>query len=285
MKKLAYLGFALVLAMGVGCALTDYPVITDVQQTKNGQSGIINTNGKAHVRGDGLIASGGADGVWHSQIWFIDQNFAGDQTITTYSYAAPYYSGLTFHGDLYCNPDWEGCAIVTAPNPYLNDFDIYDYTFNAHCEGIQFLQYIVSISARYPYYGECGRGMGKANMLAFLNMGRIENNQLVYDVNHNNTTILLDNKAGFTKAMPFNANATLRLNGGVGTALQGRIALNDPMIGTMMKDYADFLANNATRSTHVTIMYNGLGFGFDIAGNLGGISSPSHVLAKANTYF
>ena len=59
MKKALYLGFCLVLAMGVGCAITDYELIVDNDQVSNGQgTGVVNTNGKA------LIMSGGIATIW-----------------------------------------------------------------------------------------------------------------------------------------------------------------------------------------------------------------------------
>ena len=36
MKKALYLGFCLVLAMGVDCAITDYDLIVDNDQVSNG---------------------------------------------------------------------------------------------------------------------------------------------------------------------------------------------------------------------------------------------------------
>ena len=58
MKKLFYLGFCVMLSLGVGCAITNYELITDNDQVSNGQgSGVVNTNGKAHIRESSQIGT------------------------------------------------------------------------------------------------------------------------------------------------------------------------------------------------------------------------------------
>lgn len=277
MRKLFYLGFAFVLAMSVGCALTDYPVITDVP------GGVVNTNGKAHISGDGGLAVGLGDGVWNETLWFVDQKFNGDQTLFTYNYAAPYFSGETFHGDLYCNPDWNGCAIVTASNPYLNDVDIFDYDkYNANCPG--YATVLLSIGSRY-YYGECGRApkLSVADRVALMNSGRIGRmagaEGLFFDLNHNNTTITLDNNAGFVTTLPMTGNMTLFM-----AARQTRLDASNPLLASTGRAYADFLANNATHSTTVTLSYNGISTSWNIGGNTG-LSNASNVLSQVNSHF
>ena len=131
MKKVLYLGFCLVLAMGVGCAITNYSLITDNDQVSNGQgSGVVNTNGKAKMTSQQVatIWPDGSDELFS----FIDQKADGTAVITTYNNFST-GGDPTFHSDLYCNTAWNGCAIWTAPDDNVGD--IFDGTFNANCAG------------------------------------------------------------------------------------------------------------------------------------------------------
>lgn len=141
MKKLLYLGFCLVLAMGVGCAITDYPVITDFYTGE-----VINTNGKALIANDSQIATIWADGA-DNLFTMIDQKANGDGTLNTYNY---YTTDGTYFIDFdYCSPDWNGCAVATAEN----GGDMFDYTWNPNCRGARSLSLLLGALR----YGECGR--------------------------------------------------------------------------------------------------------------------------------
>lgn len=281
MRKLFYLGFAFVLAAGVGCALTDYEVITDNDQLLNqASSGIVNTQGKAHII-ETQVATLWTDGS-DELIWFADQKANGDQVITTYNnYSST--AGPTFHDDTYCNPDWQGCALTTAQNPYVGDADMFDYSLNINCSGVRSLSLLLSTTR---YYGECGRvEMALQDRISLLNMGRfgraIGTEGLFYDLNRSNLSITLDNNAGFVTSLPVNADSVLFM------APQSRKAVLDmtnPMLASMGRSYADFLANNATHSTTLTATYNGISLSWNIAGNTG-LSNPSKVLANMNSHF
>lgn len=165
MRKLFYTAFCVVLAFGVGCAITDYGLITDNDQTTNSspQSGsavTVNTNGKAHIRETSQWAwtFGGALGG-EEWIAFVDQNSAGDRVISTYiSSTLPGVGGGTistnngpvFHDDEYCNPDWNGCAVWTAASPPGG----FNGTYNPACHLIGALSVLVTT----PRLTECGRG-------------------------------------------------------------------------------------------------------------------------------
>lgn len=136
MRKLSYLGFCLVLALGVGCAITDYPVITDNDQLGPGQAQpggfIVNTNGKAHIIETTGVSWAYTDGHHEEGFTFADQNSAGDQTLTSYiNFSLP--GDSTFHDDTYCTPDWNGCAFWTADNPVVGDVNGFDGTHNLAC--------------------------------------------------------------------------------------------------------------------------------------------------------
>jgi hypothetical protein len=182
MRKVFYLGFCLVLVMGVGCAITDYQIITDNDQIITNQSAnaTVNTNGRAHIRSFqiALIFGDGADEI----INFVDQKTNGDRTMTTYNnfstFAGP---GPTFHDDLYCNPDWQGCAIWTSHDP-PGGFDragvgyaAFDGRYNTNCNGARSIIFLVSTlrqSRGFYNDGECGRANHTLqDYVQFLNMG------------------------------------------------------------------------------------------------------------------
>jgi hypothetical protein len=170
---------------GVGCAITDYQIITDNDQIITDQyaNATVNTNGKAHIRSFqiALIFGDGADEI----INFVDQKNNGDRTMTTYNnfstFAGP---GPTFHDDLYCNPDWQGCAIWTSHDPPGGydraglGYNAFDGRYNANCNGARSIIYLVGTTrTQRGYYndGECGRGGNKtlAEYVQFLNMGEL----------------------------------------------------------------------------------------------------------------
>jgi hypothetical protein len=151
MKKL-YLAFIAVLALTMGCAITSYPVITDTEEDAMGF--VVNTNGKAIV-----IPTSQTITIFPTYnvefMTMIDQNFAGDQTIPTVTNISHGGYPYKFLGYTYCNPDYKGCAIITADNPnYPND--PFDYTYNINCKGIYALSLLVSYFGRLS---ECGRDL------------------------------------------------------------------------------------------------------------------------------
>lgn len=196
MKKVLYAAFCLVLVMGVGCVITNYPIITDEEQGNNNgwTDGIVNTNGKAHIiDGGGQVASLGDNG-WSSQFSFIDQKADGSSTITNYKEAGGATSNEVFHDDLYCNPDWNGCAVWTADNAGVS----FASTINLSCsEGVGWLK--VSVGARY---GECGKSVfmpktlpEQISLLGMGQYGQFEGlNGLFYNFSMANTTLLVNNQ-------------------------------------------------------------------------------------------
>jgi hypothetical protein len=283
MRKLFYLGIVVVLMSGAGCILTNYELITDNDQVANGQgSGVVNTNGRAHIRESSQIATLWPDGS-DEYIWFVDQKANGDRTLTTYNNFST-VAGPTFHDDLYCNPDHSGCAIATADDPEVGDADIYDYSINWNCDGARSASLLIGTTR---YYGECGRArMGLADRLALANMGRLGQaiglEGLFYDLNRSNTTISLDNRAGFQTTLPMTASASLFISQqGNKKAL---LDATNPLFASMGRGYADFLANHATHASTVTITYNGISLTHGLAGNFG-VSNASNVLRNVNSHY
>jgi hypothetical protein len=185
MRKVFYLGFCLVLMAGVGCAITDYQLITDNDQviTQQSANATVSTNGKAHIRSFqiALIFGDGADEI----INFVDQKSNGDRTMTTYNnfstFAGP---GPTFHDDLYCNPDWQGCAIWTSNDPPGGydragvGYNAFDGRYNVNCNGARSIIFLVGTQRQSRGYyndGECGRGTqhNLSDLIQLMNMGQM----------------------------------------------------------------------------------------------------------------
>lgn len=270
------------LAAGVGCAQTDYTLITDEDQTLNGQgSGVVNTNGKAHF-GKALVAVVWPDG--NDELFsFVDQAANGDRVLTTYN---NYSTGAqpTFHTDFYCNPDWQGCAIFTAPDPEVGDVDPFDGRLNENCSGARSLSILMD-SGRY--YGECGRvGLPLGDRIAAMNMARIGREYglegLFWDFHHANTSVELDNESGRT--------VTLDLTGSIRTLVtpgprpSAIVDLSNPLLGSTVRRYADFLRDDASHATTARVTYNGITVSFRIAGKTGP-SSPERVRALAESRY
>ena len=79
LKKLALL---LVPFAAVGCALTDYPVITDEDQTfKVIGTHIVNTAGESYIKQKVQIALVKPGGTTVETVWYTNQDGSGNQTI------------------------------------------------------------------------------------------------------------------------------------------------------------------------------------------------------------
>jgi hypothetical protein len=236
MKKLFYMGFCLVLAMGIGCAATNYPVIID------GYTGAIeNTNGKALIIPSSQVATLWSDGA-DNLFWMVDQKANGDQTITTYNYYTT--DGTNFIDFDYCSPDWTGCAIYTAPNPVVGDVDIFDGTPNYNCDGARSYSVRVSFGARYT---ECGRGiMDRLN--ATQTMTELNGN-LIANLSRANTQIIVgDQNLSMVGVIPIELNLE-----GNGTLA---IYADSPLMSRNLTNLHDLLSRTGT--THdVTINFNG----------------------------
>jgi hypothetical protein len=263
MKKSLYLGFCLVLAMGVGCAITDYELITDNDQVHNGQgSGVINTKGKAHIMA-GQVAFEYPDGT-DELFSMVDQTAAGDRTLTTYNNFSTGDDPI-FHDNLYCNTAWQGCSMITADDPEIGDVDIFDFSFNVNCSGIRSLVYVLSTTR---YYGECGRAKiglaDRANLIFQGRMGTFNGREvLYYDLTRNNFSISLDNNSGVVTNVPITGTATLAADWSA--RRQYVLDLTDPLIARTGMRFADFQRSYGTHHTTMTLTYNGIAIPFEIS--------------------
>jgi hypothetical protein len=269
MKKLLYLGFCAVLVAGVGCAISDYQIITDNDQAHDGQqvtNGTVNTNGKAHIRSFQIALIFGS--FTEEAINFVDQKTNGDRTLTTYmNHSTIGLGGPTFHDDLYCNPDWTGCATWISHDPPGGfdrngaGFAAFDGRFNVNCKTPGIQQIFATTRARRGNYndGECGR-MNVADVqkkITIMNMGELGEvggeSFLFYNIDQNNTTYMIGGEL-----LPIYAQT-------IGLDFAGRRAFvtrTNPMnIRTMRRAGSIVEAGNAY---DISITYNGIQFNKEI---------------------
>lgn len=148
MKTLAYGLLVLALLASAGCAITDYPFVTD---TRGGYTGLIRTAHKAYIIPSAQIATIYADGS-DELFSLVYQNQYGDQRLYTFNNFDP--TGATsFLDQTYCDWNFEDCEIVRAWNPRQNDVDPFDYEFFGDCSGARSLSLLLSVGSRI---GECG---------------------------------------------------------------------------------------------------------------------------------
>lgn len=282
MKKLLYLGIAVALTMGFGCAITDYALITS-----NNQSGPVNTNGKALIKQSVQVATSWPDGT-DCIVWYVDQAANGDRTLTNYDLFTPAGSSLSpFQDTLYCNPGWNGCSSVTASDPQVGDVDPFDYRFNSNCAGARSLSLLLGTSR---YYGECGRTVRPSisQRLELAMSGKesamFGQNGMLYNVGPQNLTISLTNERNETFLLPINGHTQLWMQLGRGS-YKGWINASNPVLATTVRAYGQLLNNMTYGQTTATITYAGVPITMQIAGNRGGvISSVSHVSELANRF-
>jgi hypothetical protein len=154
MKKLLYIALVAALAASFGCAITDYPIITD---DRGDYSGIIRTAHKAYVVGTSQTATIWNDGT-DELFSMVYQNQYGDQKLYTFNNFDP-TGAVTFLDQTYCDWQFEGCEITRAWNPIQND-DEFDYELFEDCSGARSLSLLISQGSRL---GECGDAMFSAD--------------------------------------------------------------------------------------------------------------------------
>lgn len=202
-------GFAAAVALGFGCAITNYELITD-----NDQGGVVDTRGKAYIRQSSQVATTWPDGN-DNLIWYVDQRCNGDRRLTTYNYKTSATED-PFKDDLYCSPDWNRCAVVTANDPETGDVDDFDYHANEHCSGFRSLSLLVSTSR---YYGECGRTAVTDRTMRMIGLAN-EMSPVTYNgatwlrmnLSALNTSMVLNNNNGSVYALPMSSQVGVMAN-------------------------------------------------------------------------
>lgn len=264
------------------CAVTDYDLITDNDQVANGKgSGIVNTNGKAHILHSFQFATTWADGT-DETFTFVDQKANGDRVLTTYNNFSAGPPAL--HDDLYCNPDWQGCAVITSLDPQVGDADVFDYVFNPNCSGARTVD-LLGTEARE--FGECGRArMSLQDRIRFLNLGRVGTQEglegLFFALNASNFSILLDNGEGFRTSLPIPGGAELFIVPGKNRAT---LDLTHPGNAATGRAYAEFLRDHAKYKTDVTLVFNGIEYRMEIAGRRERLSNERTVMETVQRRF
>lgn len=169
---------AVLAVLSLGCAITDYPVITDTRGADDGGT-LFGQYAWAYIRPYyGQVAtiwSDGSDEIFS----VVSQDWTGDQWLKSFNNFDA--SGLlNFLDQLYCDPTIQdaNCPITIAWNPdlpnayphgdqsagYNNEDDVFDYIYNPTCSGARSLSILISYGSRY--YGECGDGRFQSQAFA-----------------------------------------------------------------------------------------------------------------------
>lgn len=197
--------WAVLLALALGCALTDYPIVTD---DRGDYSGIIRTAHKAYVFQSAQAATVYPDGSDELFV-LVYQNQYGDQSLYTFNNYDP--TGATvFLDQTYCDWKFEDCEVVRAWNPVQNDDD-FDYEFFEDCSGARSVGLLIAYGTRF---GECGdrRPIGgdlQEAFSVFSDLGKTTWRgapayHLPFDAT--NTTVTLESGAGAVESMPIFGN-------------------------------------------------------------------------------
>lgn len=251
MKKLFLFGATVALAMGFGCAITNYALITD-----NDVGGTVNTNGKAYIRQSSQIATIQPDGT-DNLMWFVDQKANGDRVLTTYNFHRS-GSESPFKDDLYCSPDWTGCAVNTSQDPQTGDTSIFDYKANFNCSGARSLSLLISTSR---YYGECGRAkadrmttaLSLANQMTPVQMNG--STWLKGTLDSTNATWVLDNHNGATAAFSPAGSINVFVNAPLRRV---QIDMSNPVLRQSLLQVNSWLTSHPGPSLTVTRVINGI---------------------------
>ncbi len=266
-----FVGFAfcLVLLAGLGCGITDYGIITDNNQiTGKGAKGpnpVLNTRGKAHIQETSQVATIWPDGS-DETINFVDQKADGTAILTTFNNFST-GNEPTFHDDLYCNTDRQGCSIYTAPDN--NDTNLFDYDFNPNCSGARSACILLATGR---YYGECGRERRPAydpeTKVALFNLGafatRFGMEGFLYTADSSTSQIVLtDTATGYSEFLPFSGAMTFWRAGADTKAI---VDLRDARLVSIGRAYADWLTRIQPYQTEITFYYHSIPFRFNVGG-------------------
>lgn len=199
MRKLLYTAFLSAVVLSLGCAVTNYTLITDSAGPYGGVV-VDSFYDKAYIIPSGQVATTGADGS--DELYsLVVQDWDGDRRISTYSNFDP-TSSVLFLDQQYCDPTRQSdCAITVADDPELPDAypfssspinpsdDVFDYTFDTSCSGASALSLLLSQTSRI---GECGSGFWADKQITYGEFSSLEITDFqglpVYGLNLNNST-------------------------------------------------------------------------------------------------
>jgi hypothetical protein len=182
MKKFVYVAILLAVAVSLGCAVTDYPVIFDsagpwensVLDGQYDQAYIVPTSQVATIWDDG------SDELYT----LVAQDWKGDQWLYTYNNYDPTGAVLLLD-QTYCDPNHgDDCFIAKAWNPdYPNAYpwngqdssneadDPFDYVADPDCQGYRSLSMLLEQGTRMM---ECGSGIMDDRQNAFFEYSLLE---------------------------------------------------------------------------------------------------------------
>jgi hypothetical protein len=260
MKKLLLSALVLALA-AAGCAVTDYPVITD---DRGSYSGVIRTGHKAYVVPTSQIATIWDDGS-DELFSMVYQNQYGDQSLYTFN-NFDFTASVLFLDQTYCDWRYTGCEIARAWNPANANLDEpFDYEFFPDCSGARSLSLLVSQSSRLA---ECGDKLPMADKQSL--MGEFA--ALATTTWRGKVAYLL----------PINADTTSISLNGVNAPLYGQLTtfvtddLNlvvpaTPNVRHELRWLADYVAQNGNRA-NVTLTYGSISANIEMAFAAAGIN-------------
>lgn len=169
MKKLLCGAFLSAVALSLGCAVTDYPVIFDSRGAYDNNV-LQGQYDHAYIIPSGQVATTWSDGS-DELFSVVAQDWKGDQWLKTYNNFDP-TNTILFLDQTYCDPTREfNCAITTSWNPDVAGDDIFDYTFDTSCSGARSLSLLLSMSSRL---GECGSGIFADRQSAALEFSNLQ---------------------------------------------------------------------------------------------------------------
>lgn len=179
MRKLAYAAFLAAVVLSLGCAITNYPLITDSAGPYGGVV-VDSYYDKAYVIPSSQIATiyaNGSDELYTEVV----QDWKGDRRLYTYNNFDS-SGALNFLAQTYCDPTRQtNCAVVVSWDPDLPDAypisptgqsgsaspsdDPFDGVIDSSCPGYRSLSILLSVGSRI---GECGSGVMAAKQEAAL---------------------------------------------------------------------------------------------------------------------
>ncbi|ANM31876.1 hypothetical protein ABI59_23405 [Acidobacteria bacterium Mor1] len=273
------IGFVVLLACLTGCHISNYGLITDNNQTSagGGPGEVRNTRGKAKLVAGQQVVSFTPTGTEES-LNFVRQNADGAQTLSTYRNMSV-EGEATFLDDLYCSPEYEGCAKrksfdVDASDPSDNP---YNQRFFSECPGVP-SSFTLS-TARY--YGECGRtgALSLQQKLSLWNMGTIvdwrDGEALYFDLDRSNLSVHLANDDGLT--------TPLSITGDYRSWVQVRgpnrwvLDATNPLSAVLARSYAAWVEDYGTETTTIRGCYQGICREWTVAGKADGQGAPDTV--------
>ena len=272
MRKLFYVAFVAALAMALGCAITNYPVIFD-SRGADGDQILDSFYDKAYIIPSGQIASiydDGSDELFTEVV----QNWQGDQWLYTFNNFDPTATVL-FLEQTYCDPTRQSdCAAVTAWNPDLPEAysygsgpinetdDPFDYTMDDSCSGARSVSLLLSRSSRI---GECGSGIWADKQAAAAEFANLDVTSFrgldVYSlpVDGRNTSVRVNaHQDGASTVVPIFG----RFQGYVDQELRVIVPVT-PNAKYQAKWFANWVASHGS-ANELEVVYNGLSTTFDV---------------------